>query len=138
MAPARPSAAGGTALLCQLQLSGWKLDQGTARRVVAKVEWHPSEMYPRVGFVVSNLPRPAEGIVAFYNLANFLRTLATPEAIETWLLTSLHARLGGRLVKHVRYAVFQLAEAALPRKISAGVTSLIDGLRGPPAAMVAT
>ena len=37
------------------------------RHVVAKVEWHPGELYPRVGFIVSNLARSAEGIVAFYN-----------------------------------------------------------------------
>jgi hypothetical protein len=34
---------------------------------VAKVEWHSGELYPRVGFVVSNLARPAERVVAFYN-----------------------------------------------------------------------
>ena len=37
------------------------------RRVVAKVEWHPGELYPRVGFIVTNLPRSAERVVAFYN-----------------------------------------------------------------------
>src|ERR1700682_4888837 len=37
------------------------------RHVVAKVEWHPGELYPRVGFIVTNLPRSAEGVVAFYN-----------------------------------------------------------------------
>jgi hypothetical protein len=37
------------------------------RRVVAKVEWHPAELYPRVGFIVTNLARPAERVVAFYN-----------------------------------------------------------------------
>jgi hypothetical protein len=37
------------------------------RHVVAKVEWHPGELYPRVGFIVSNLARSAEGIIAFYN-----------------------------------------------------------------------
>ncbi len=37
------------------------------RRVVAKVEWHPGEMYPRVGFIVTNLHRPAKKVVAFYN-----------------------------------------------------------------------
>jgi hypothetical protein len=37
------------------------------RRVVAKVEWHPTELYPRVGFIVTNLARPAEPVVAFYN-----------------------------------------------------------------------
>ncbi len=37
------------------------------RRVVAKVEWHPGELYPGVGFIVTNLSRPAERVVAFYN-----------------------------------------------------------------------
>jgi hypothetical protein len=34
---------------------------------VAKVEWHAGELYPRVGFIVTNLARPAERVVAFYN-----------------------------------------------------------------------
>jgi len=38
-----------------------------ARRVVAKVEWHPGVLYPRVGFIVINLARPAQCVVAFYN-----------------------------------------------------------------------
>jgi hypothetical protein len=38
-----------------------------SRRVVAKVEWHPDELYPRVGFLVTNLSRPPERVVAFYN-----------------------------------------------------------------------
>jgi hypothetical protein len=37
------------------------------RRVVAKVEWHPGELYPRVGFIVTNPARPAERVVTFYN-----------------------------------------------------------------------
>jgi hypothetical protein len=37
------------------------------RRVVAKMEWHPGELVPRVGFIVTNLSRPAERVVAFYN-----------------------------------------------------------------------
>ena len=37
------------------------------RRIVAKVEWHPGELYPRVGFIVTNLSRPAERVVTFYN-----------------------------------------------------------------------
>ena len=39
----------------------------TPRRVVAKVEWRPGELYPRVGFIVTNMTRPAERVVAFYN-----------------------------------------------------------------------
>ena len=37
------------------------------RRVVGKVEWHPGELCPRVGFIVTNLVRLAERVVAFYN-----------------------------------------------------------------------
>ena len=37
------------------------------RRVIAKVEWHPGELYPRVDFIVTNMSRPAERVVAFYN-----------------------------------------------------------------------
>ena len=37
------------------------------RRVVAKVEWHPGELCPCFGFIVTNLSRPAEWVVAFYN-----------------------------------------------------------------------
>jgi len=40
---------------------------GKKRRIVAKVEWHPGELYPRVGFIVTNLSRKAERVVAFYN-----------------------------------------------------------------------
>ena len=38
-----------------------------ARRVVAKVEWHKGELFPRVGFIVTNLDRPAKQVVRFYN-----------------------------------------------------------------------
>jgi hypothetical protein len=37
------------------------------RYVMPKVEWHPGELYPRVGFIVTNMSRPAERVVAFYN-----------------------------------------------------------------------
>ena len=38
----------------------------TKRRVVAKVEWHPGELVPRVGFVVTNLSRSPERVTKFY------------------------------------------------------------------------
>jgi Transposase DDE domain group 1 len=38
-----------------------------SRRVVAKVEWHPGELCPRVGFIVTNLARLSARIVGFYN-----------------------------------------------------------------------
>ena len=150
------------------------------RRVVAKVEFHPGELFPKVGFIVTNRSLPNERVLAFYNqrgtaeqhikegkhalkwtrlscmrfaanavrlqlhalaynLANFLRTLATPEAIETWSLTSLRERLvktGARRVRHARYAIFQFAGTALPRAVFAGILALINGLRGPPAGVV--
>jgi|TARA_B100000959_G_C14929083_1_gene602797 hypothetical protein len=39
----------------------------SARRVVAKIEWHPGLLIPTVGFIVTNLNRPAERVSAFYN-----------------------------------------------------------------------
>ncbi len=38
-----------------------------SRRVVAKVEWHQGELFPRVGFVVTNLSLPAVGVTRYYN-----------------------------------------------------------------------
>jgi hypothetical protein len=37
------------------------------RRVVAKVEFHPGELFPRVGFIVTNRSLPNERVLAFYN-----------------------------------------------------------------------
>ncbi|MCP4489858.1 MAG: IS1380 family transposase [Gammaproteobacteria bacterium] len=37
------------------------------RRVVAKVEWYPGELFPRVGFVVSTLTVSNERVYEFYN-----------------------------------------------------------------------
>jgi hypothetical protein len=154
------------------QAGSWK----TPRRVIAKVEWHPGELYPRVGFVVTNLSRPAENVVAFYNqrgtaeqwikegkgaikwtrlscrsfaanavrlqlhalaynLGNFMRTLATPEPIKEWSLTSLREKLikiGAKLVSHGRYVAFQMAEVAIPRPMFAEILRLIAGLRPQP------
>src|SRR5271163_5345439 len=38
-----------------------------ARRVVAKVEFHCGELFPRVGFIVTNLGTPSQAVVRFYN-----------------------------------------------------------------------
>jgi hypothetical protein len=155
----------------------WKM----ARRVVAKVEWHPGELYPRVGFVVTNLSRPAQRDVAFYNqcgkaeqwikesknainrtrllcrsfvgnavrlqlhalaynLGNFLCTLAAPDPIKGWSLTSLRdklIRIGAKLVSHGRYVAFQMAEVAVPKMRFAAILRLIAELRPPPNPMPA-
>ena len=39
----------------------------TPRRVVAKVEHHAGELFPRVGFIVTNLQLPSRAVVRFYN-----------------------------------------------------------------------
>jgi hypothetical protein len=35
--------------------------------VIAKIEWHPGELFPRVGFIVTNLPMEPDWVVRFYN-----------------------------------------------------------------------
>ena len=37
------------------------------RRVVAKVEWHAGELFPRVGFIVTNMSSSPQSVVHFYN-----------------------------------------------------------------------
>jgi hypothetical protein len=46
-----------------LYQASWK----TARRVVAKVEFHCGELFPRVGFIVTNLMAASRAVVRFYN-----------------------------------------------------------------------
>ena len=143
------------------------------RRVVAKVEWHQGELFPRLGFIVTNLSYPPKGIVRFYNgrgtaeqwikegkyalnwtrlschkfmanqvrlglfilaynLGNFVRRLALPEAMKRWSLTTLQTRLiktGGRLVRHARRLVFQLAEVLVARGMLTGILERISQLR---------
>ena len=143
------------------------------RRVVAKVEWHQGELFPRVGFIVTNLSYPTKGIVSFYNgrgtaeqwikegkyalnwtrlschkfvanqvrlwlfilaynLGNFFRRLALPEAIKSWSLTSIQTRLikiGGRLVRHARRLVFQLAEVMVTKEMFDEMLERIGRLR---------
>ena len=151
------------------QAQSWHLP----RRVVAKVEWHQGELFPRVGFIVTNLSYPPKGIVRFYNgrgtaeqwikegkyalnwtrlschkfvatqvrlwlfvltynLGNFMRRLVLPEDMKHWTLTSLQTRLiktGGRLVRHARRLVFQLAEVLVTREMLTGILERISRLR---------
>jgi len=146
------------------------------RRVVAKVEWHQGELFPRVGFVVTNLSLPAVGVTHFYNgrgtaeqwikegkyalnwtrlschrfvanqvrlwlfvlaynLGNFMRRLTLPESVKHWSLRSVQTKLikmGGRLVRHARRLVFQLAEVAVSREVFRQVLERIAGLHPAP------
>ena len=152
------------------------------RRVIAKVEWHSGELYPRVGFIVTNMSRPAESVVAFYNkrgtceqwikegkgaikwtrlscrtfaanavrlqlhalaynLGNFPRTLATPELIKNWSLTTLREKLikiGAKVVHHGRYVAFQMAEVAILHNLFADILRMVAELRSPPVASSCT
>ena len=45
------------------QAASWK----TARRVVAKIEFHCGELFPRVGFIVTTLEMNCRAVVRFYN-----------------------------------------------------------------------
>jgi len=47
----------------QYQAKSWQ----RPRRVVAKVEWHRGELFPRVGFIVTNLTWRSKRGVRFYN-----------------------------------------------------------------------
>jgi Transposase DDE domain group 1 len=40
---------------------------GYGRRVVAKVEFHSGELFPRVGFIVTNLETDSRAVVRLYN-----------------------------------------------------------------------
>lgn len=71
-----------------------------------------------------------------YNLANFMRTMALPEAVAHWSLTSLRERLvkiGAKVVTHARYVTFQMAEVAGPGTLFAEILRSIAQLRPPPA-----
>jgi hypothetical protein len=136
------------------QAASWK----TARRVVAKVEFHFGELFPRVGFIVTNLGTAEQWIkegkqavkmtrlschhfrsnevrlwlsVLAYNLGNLWRRLVLPKRIENWSLTSLQQRLvktGGRLIKHARYYWLLLAESHLTRRLFGGMLRRIAAL----------
>jgi hypothetical protein len=47
----------------QYQAKSWH----KPRRVVAKIEWHQGELFPRIGFVVTNSRLPAAKVVKVYN-----------------------------------------------------------------------
>src|SRR5262249_20160775 len=66
---------------------------------------------------------------------NFLRTLATPEPIKDWSLTSLKEKLfkiGAKVVSHGRYVIFQMAEVAIARQMFQEILRLIAELRPQP------
>lgn len=74
------------------------------------------------------------GVIA-YNLGNLLRRLVLLLAIQSWSLTSLQQRLfktGGRLIRHARYFVLQLAESPLTSRLFGQSLGRIERLAGHP------
>ncbi len=70
------------------------------------------------------------GVIA-YNLGDHLRRLVLPLAIQSWSLTSLQQRLfktGGRLIRHARYFILQLAESHLTRHLFGQILGRIERL----------
>src|SRR5216684_4086021 len=113
----------------QYQAGSWT----TPRRVVAKVEWHPGELYPRVGFIVTNLARPVERLVAFYNHRGTCEQyIKEGKGAVKWTRLSCRS-FAAKVVRHGRYTTFQMAEVAVPRQMFREILMLIAQLRAPPA-----
>jgi hypothetical protein len=77
------------------------------------------------------LTRPRGRPSIAYNLGNLLRRLALPLAIQSWSLTTLQQRLfktGGRLIRHARYFVLQLAESRLTGSLFRQILGRIERL----------
>ena len=72
-----------------------------------------------------------------YNLANFMRTLALPDEVKQWSMTTLRERLvkiGARIVRHGRSVIFQMAEVMVPRGMFREILAAVAALRPSPAA----
>jgi hypothetical protein len=65
----------------QYQADSWI----TPRRIVAKVEHHVGELFPRVGFIVKNLALPNRAVVRFYNKRG---------TAEQWIKRASRRRIG--------------------------------------------
>ena len=63
----------------------------TPRRIVAKVEHHQGELFPRVGFIVTNMALPSRSVVRFYNKRG---------TAEQWIKEGKHATHWTRLSCH--------------------------------------
>ncbi len=83
--------------------------------MVAKVEWHADDVFPRAGFTVTNLTTHLKNqdnqtglqpLPWAYNLAKSLRRLALPSDVKHWSLTTLRERLvkiGSKVTRHPKY-----------------------------------
>jgi hypothetical protein len=68
-------------------------------------------------------------------MANFLRTLALPDEVQQWSLTTLREKLvkiGAKIVRHGRSVTFQMAEVMVPRELFQQILAAIGTLRPSP------
>jgi hypothetical protein len=91
----------------------------TPRRVVAKVEFHCGELFPRVGFIVTNLAAASRAVVCFYNKRG------TP---EQWIKEGKQAV---KLIKHARYYWLLLTESHLTQRLFTAMLRKITALPSP-------
>ena len=66
--------------------------------MVAKVEWHQGELFPRVGFIVANLNKRAKNVVKFYNGRGTAEQMSRPEqacAVPACMILSTPATVAG-------------------------------------------
>jgi hypothetical protein len=105
------------------------------RHVVAKVEWHPGELYPRVGFIVTNLARSAEGVVAFYNhrgtCEQYIEEGQGRGQVDPPVMPILRRQRGAPSAPCSRLQPRQLRPVS--RQIFQDILLLIARLRAPPA-----
>jgi hypothetical protein len=69
------------------QSASWEIP----RRVVAKIEWHMGELFPRVNFIITNLRRKSSNVVKFYNKR---------DTAEQWIKEGTYAPNWTRLSCH--------------------------------------
>ena len=92
------------------------------RRVVAKVEWRPGELVPHVGFFATNLSRPAERVVAFYNQRGKAEQyIKEGKNTINWTRLSCHKFRDNALRLQLRALAYNLANfmraPALPKEV---------------------
>ncbi len=93
-----------------------------SRRVVAKIEWYAGELFPKIGFIVTNLRWKSSNVVKFYNKRGTAEQwIKEGKYALNWTRLSCH----GFLDNQVRLQLFVLAynlgnflrRLALPKKI---------------------
>jgi hypothetical protein len=60
------------------------------RRIVAKVEHHPRELFPRVGFIVTNLSLSSRAVVRFYKRGTAGQWIKEGKQATHWTRLSCH------------------------------------------------